>query len=70
MATLKQIAAESVSVRILREVTVGDVTYKPDQVVNFSSDQSDALAADGSVDANPDAVAYAVANGAVTVDHG
>ena len=46
-------------VRVLAAIVVDGVTYQPDQVVDLPAGVAKALAADGQVDPNKDAVAYA-----------
>ena len=63
----KEASAKSNAVRILRDVHVDGITYRPDEVVEFAD--ASALIADGAADAHPDAVAYALSIGATPRKH-
>lgn len=47
-------------VRVLCAITIDGASYRPDHVVDFPAALARALAADGSVDTNKDAVAYCI----------
>lgn len=58
MATKKPDAAQRCDVRVLAAVTIGDVRYQPDDVIEGLPEDL-AKAYKSSLDQHPDAVAYA-----------
>jgi hypothetical protein len=59
MAKIKQIEKE-IKARVLSKITVNDITYEPNQLVEV--DQITLKSLEGKVDPHPDAVAYCEGN--------